>query len=54
MPMFDPMMTPRDWVNMSSFLPLTSAMTRIMVTDEESRTVVATAPVATPMRACWW
>ena len=48
-PMFEPMMTPSDCGNVTR-PPLTSAITRMMVTDEESRRVVATAPVSTAAR----
>jgi hypothetical protein len=39
--LFEPIITPMDCANVSS-PPLTSAMTRMIVTDDESRMVVAT------------
>src|SRR5918992_1678750 len=44
--MLDPMITPSDCANVSS-PPFTRAMTRMMVTEDESRIVVATGAVAT-------
>ncbi len=48
-PMFEPRITPSDCWNVSS-PPFTSAITRMMVTDDESRMVVAMVPVARPAK----
>jgi hypothetical protein len=47
-PMFAPRMTPRDCTNESAPAS-TSAITMMIVTDEESSTAVTAVPVSTPV-----